>query len=37
MAAYGLTTTPVVDGDVLGDDAWSGVSPASDFWQIKPN
>jgi len=37
MAAHELTTTPLVDGDVLGDDAWSAVSPASGFWQIKPD
>ena len=26
-----------MDGDVLGDDAWSGVTPATGFWQIQPN
>jgi hypothetical protein len=37
MAAYGLATAPVVDGDVLGDAAWTVVSPATDFWQTQPN
>ncbi len=34
--AYPLPTNPVLDGDVLGDDAWRGARPASGFWQIKP-
>jgi len=37
MTAFNLAEAPLVDGDVLGDDAWSAVSPATGFWQIKPN
>jgi hypothetical protein len=36
MDAYALQTAPVVDGDVLADPAWSGVTPASGFWQVQP-
>jgi hypothetical protein len=36
MDAYALEAAPVVDGDVLGDSAWSGVTPASGFWQVQP-
>jgi len=37
MTAFDLATTPLVDGDVLGDGAWSAVSPATGFWQIQPD
>ena len=37
MRAYQLVATPVVDGDVLGDGAWAGPSPATKFWQIQPD
>jgi len=37
MDAYALTSSPAIDGDVLGDPAWTGVTPATDFWQIKPD
>jgi hypothetical protein len=37
MDAYALTTSPVIDGDVLDDPAWKGVTPATDFWQIRPD
>ena len=36
MNAYALQASPVVDGDVLADPAWSGVAPATDFWQVQP-
>ena len=36
MRAYELASTPIIDGDVLGDSAWSSVTAASGFWQIKP-
>jgi hypothetical protein len=36
MRAYELASVPNVDGDVLGDAAWSIVSAASGFWQIQP-
>ena len=32
-----LAAAPVLDGDVLGDSAWHGVIPATDFWQTRPN
>ena len=37
MTAFDLATTPLVDGDVLGDGAWSAVSPATGFWQTQPD
>ena len=37
MDAVRLATPPGVDGDVLGDSAWSGVVPVRDFWQIRPD
>ena len=36
MDAYALEAAPIVDGDVLADPAWSGVTPASGFWQVQP-
>ncbi len=36
MQASALTVAPVVDGKVRGDDAWNDVTPARDFWQVKP-
>ena len=27
---------PLLDGVVLGDPAWEGVTPASGFWQVQP-
>jgi hypothetical protein len=32
-----LTTLPVLDGKVIGDSAWDGLSPASGFWQVQPD
>jgi len=37
MSAHKLTTTPLVDGDVLADEAWAGVVPATGFRQVQPN
>ena len=37
MDAGALTSSPTIDGDVLGDPAWTGVTPATEFWQIRPN
>jgi hypothetical protein len=37
MNAYAVVTSPTIDGDVLGDSAWAGVTPATDFWQSKPD
>ncbi len=37
MVAHKLSSTPVIDGVVLGDDAWSGVVPATGFRQVQPN
>jgi hypothetical protein len=31
------TVTPVLDGDVLGDPAWSAVPALTAFWQITPD
>ncbi len=28
---------PAIDGDVLGDPAWAGVEPLTDFWQTTPD
>ncbi len=35
--AHALATTPVVDGNVIGDDAWAGAVPATGFRQVQPN
>ena len=37
MQAFTLQTEPALDGSVLDDPAWSGVVPASGFWQVQPN
>ena len=37
MQAHALQAAPVLDGEVLGDPAWSGVTPATDFWQVQPD
>jgi len=37
LSAIRLSTAPLVDGNVLGDDAWSETIPASNFWQVQPN
>jgi hypothetical protein len=31
-----MTRSPVIDGDVLGDPAWEGLTPITDFWQTQP-
>ena len=37
MNAYALKSAPVVDGNVLGDPAWTSVTPATGFWQVQPD
>jgi len=37
MQASALAVAPVLDGAVLNDPAWQGVSPATQFWQVQPN
>ena len=37
MQAYALDTAPVLDGAVLGDPAWAGLTPATGFWQVQPD
>ncbi|MGA9573885.1 MAG: DUF5916 domain-containing protein [Lysobacterales bacterium] len=37
MRAYAINDAPVLDGEVLGDPAWQGVTPATGFWQVQPN
>lgn len=37
MSATRLSVAPVTDGDVLGDEAWAGIVPASEFWQVQPS
>ena len=32
-----MASVPVLDGAVLGDSAWTGLSPASGFWQVQPD
>ena len=34
--AVRLAAAPSVDGDVLGDAAWTSVPPLTDFWQTAP-
>lgn len=35
-AATALSTVPVIDGEVLADQAWAGVAPTSGFTQTRP-
>ena len=35
--AHALERAPVVDGFVAGDTAWEGVTPATDFSQVRPD
>ncbi len=37
MQASTLLTAPELDGLVLDDPAWQGVTPATGFWQVQPN
>jgi len=37
VTAQRLTSSPLIDGIVLGDDAWLGTVPATGFQQIQPN
>ena len=37
VKAHALATTPVIDGDVINDDAWAGAVPATGFLQVQPN
>jgi hypothetical protein len=37
LEARRLTTLPVLDGEVLGDDAWRGLQPATGFTQTRPD
>jgi hypothetical protein len=37
MQASTLPVAPVLDGEVLADPSWQGVSPATGFWQVQPN
>ncbi|MBX3705513.1 MAG: carbohydrate binding family 9 domain-containing protein [Pseudomonadales bacterium] len=34
--AHRLVSSPELDGSVLGDPAWAGMVPASEFWQVRP-
>ena len=35
--AIELSTSPIIDGNVLDDPAWRGAEPITEFWQIKPD
>jgi hypothetical protein len=37
MQASALVSAPLLDGDVLGDPAWTGLTPATGFWQVQPD
>ena len=37
MTASRLTEVPAIDGDVLGDSAWTDAIAATGFWQVRPN
>ena len=37
MRAQPLAEAPVLDGDVLGDEAWRGAEAATGFWQRQPD
>jgi hypothetical protein len=32
-----MDASPVLDGRVVGDSAWEGLRPASEFWQVQPD
>ncbi len=32
-----MVRPPIIDGNVLGDPAWEGMTPITDFWQTQPN
>lgn len=32
-----VESAPAIDGDVLGDPAWSDIEPLTDFWQTAPD
>jgi len=34
--AHPLSESPRIDGEVLGDPAWQGMTPVSGFWQVRP-
>ncbi len=36
MQAFKLPVAPIIDGKVHGDAAWNAVTPARNFWQVKP-
>jgi hypothetical protein len=36
LRAVRLATPPLLDGEVLGDHAWNGVEPVTEFWQTMP-
>ena len=35
--AFSLDSSPVIDGEVLADTAWGGVTPTSGFSQVRPD
>ncbi len=35
--AYALGITPTIDGRILDDEAWEGITPTSGFWQTRPD
>ena len=35
--AVALSTAPTIDGDVLADSAWSSITPATGFSQVRPD
>ena len=37
IQAHALSSSPVLDGEVLDDPAWEGTVPATGFWQTQPN
>jgi hypothetical protein len=37
MKASLLSSVPLLDGTVLEDPAWQGLTPATGFWQVQPN
>jgi hypothetical protein len=36
VTATRVAEAPLLDGDVLGDEAWQGVTPVNTFWQEQP-
>ena len=37
MKSFPLSSAPQLDGEVLAEPSWQGVTPATGFWQVQPD